>query len=198
MTTLKSSLAWFSIVGLLGCMTLQNEDLRSPEDQLIHKMSAGDETHRGAYNQFKFRATLLTPEVAQTIIEKKARFYQWSPVKREEALTQMREKQSVSIEVFISFFTPEYRDNNMDQKNSIWKIYLDSNGNRYEGRVKKDTTHFTELQNLIPYHARFNSPYIATFEIPAARVDYHSTSMTITGPLGNKTVKFGESQEAVN
>lgn len=193
---MKLKSAFFSLINvffsttILSCTSLRIEESKTPEDVTIKNASAGEETYRGAYNTFTFRATLMTRKVAEAIISKRNTFYKWDAAKRAEARAKMEEHQATSTDVFISFFTPEPRDNNLDQRNAIWKVYLETGGRRYEPIVKKDTTHFTELQSLITYHVRWNTPYVATFAIPTSQLDLGPSTLTITGPLGSKTVDF--------
>lgn len=156
----------------------------------IEKYSDGEANYTGFYNTFEYKATLHNTAIRTAMLQKQNDYYQWD---REKFLSE-REKSEKEIAsettVFLSFYTPERRNDNLYEAKSIWRIYLDAGGRRYQGKVKRVRSLLAELQALYPYHTRWNSPYTVTFPVPTAAVETQNLTLTVTGPLGSKTVKF--------
>ncbi len=160
--------------------------------ELINQFSGGDEINSGFYNHFAFKATLLNTPTYESIIGQKASFYKWSTPKLLSEREKVEQNSSSETKVFMSFFTPNRKDDNFTDKNSIWKVYLESNGQRYEGKVVKDRRRPTELQKLYPYHSKWNSAYMIKFNVPTSRIENKPSKFTVTGPMGSKEVTFNQ------
>jgi hypothetical protein len=156
----------------------------------IDEYSAGEVEYEGAYNNFRFRTTLMNTVVQQAYIDKKTEIYKWDPVKRQAMLQKMQEPNSSQTSIFMSFFTPIRQDDNLSTAKSIWSIYLQTSQGRYEGKAVKNRDNRTELYLMFPYHQRFSSGYDITFNVPLSQVENEETTLTVSGPLGTKTVKF--------
>lgn len=172
-----------------SCASPHKEGLSEYED-LIDKNSAGEKVFHGVYENFDFRATALSKTVIASIIDRKAELYQWDEstkkIKHDEMLTKLGGKTSL----FISFFTPNRNENNLDSKKSIWMIYLDTKGTRYTGKATRNNTHATELIAAFPYHTRWANAYDVVFDLPLENFEIAGSKVTVTGPLGKREVIF--------
>jgi hypothetical protein len=157
---------------------------------VIESGSAGNLDYAGLYNTFDFRATLLNSRVRDALIQRQGESYQWDASKLATERERSTQEASAETVIFLSFFTPERRNDNLADTKSIWRALLDVGGRRYEAKVKKDRRLVVELQSLFPYHTRWNSPYILTFPVSTMAIESQVAQLTITGPLGTQTVNF--------
>jgi len=197
-TTLALVTAAFCILAISGACSstppLAEPAKNSPEiqaaDAEIDRFSDGDAQYVGFYNNFLYRATILNSQVRGALLRKQAEFYQWD---RDKLLGE-REKSDrgagIETTIFLSFFTPERRNDNLSDAKSIWRVYLEAGDRRYQGKVKKIRTPLAELIALYPYHTRWNTAYEISFPIPTLAIETQVLKLTITGPLGAKTVSF--------
>jgi hypothetical protein len=183
---------------LTGCATSTTNEGSQPSvpptvnayESTIDRYSAGDEEYNGFYNQFAFKATLQNSTVIRALLDRQGEYYKWEPSKVQAERDKAAQDSASKTEVFISFFTPERRNDNLADHKSIWRVFIDVDGQRYTGTVKKSKKLFAELNNLYSFFTRWNTPYVVSFPIPVAQVESHQVSLTITGPLGDRTVQF--------
>lgn len=182
---------------LCSCTSVPNEpqvvNYRIDEaaySSLIDKNSDGQSEYNGFHNNFEFRGTLLNSAVNEGMIKRQGDYYQWEEEKlateREKAIQEM----SSTTKVHVSFFTPERKNDNLTGMKSIWRVFLDAGGQRYIGTVKKDKRLLAELQVLYPYHTRWTTPYTFEFPVPTSVIEGQNSTLTVTGPLGTRTIKF--------
>ncbi|MES2965695.1 MAG: hypothetical protein V4760_17570 [Bdellovibrionota bacterium] len=165
-------------------------DIAKVYEQKIEAYSAGDTEYSGFYNNFEYKATLKNTAIRETLLAKRASYYQWEPTKLDAEKAKDQQELASITETFVSFFTPDRNNDNLTDKKSIWRIYLDVGGRRYEGKPLKIRGNLAELQSLYPYHTRWNTPYTFQFQVPTTAVETQSSTLTITGPLGTRSVTF--------
>lgn len=154
----------------------------------IEASSAGDRQFSGFYHNFEFKVTILIPETEKRVLKRKAEFYHWSPSQLEEKMAKSAAAEKTKC--FLSFYTPNFNDDNLDKKTSIWKIYLSHQGQRYEGVAKKAKINLTEAKSLYPYHNRWATPYFIEFPVNPSEVELAGLEFEISGPLGRRKVTF--------
>lgn len=168
------------------------ETLAVPADHslVIEKSSSGDSEFSGLYNTFELKATILNSTVRDSILKRQSEYYLWEPsllnAEREKAAQELSSETSV----FLSFSTPERKNDNLADTKAIWRIYLEAGNRRYVGKAKRDRRLIAELQSLFPYHTRWNSPYVITFPVAANALDGQPIRLTVTGPLGTRVLEF--------
>lgn len=156
----------------------------------VENFSAGDIQYEGIYSNFNYRATIMSPDMQRLYINKKTEIYLWSDEKRANELAKLQEKNDTTSKIFLSFFTPNRWDDNLSTPKSIWSVYLHVGTQRYEGKILKNRDSRTEINSLFPYHGRFASAYNVEFSVPVNQITTQELKITITGPLGVKTVQF--------
>ena len=97
---------------------------------------------------------------------------------------------SAETTAFLSFSTPERKNDNLADAKAIWRIILESGGRRYVGKAKRDRRLLAELQALYPYHTRWNTPYLITFPVAMTALETQTIKLTLTGPLGSRILEF--------
>ena len=162
-------------------------------DEYVNKIqahSAGDKQFAGLYHNFEFRSTLLSRDISRTIHNRMNLYYDWGKDEASKKLQERMAELDSKTKVWLSFFTPERKDDNLANKVSIWKIYLVADGTRYEGKAKKANTNFSEARALFPYHSRWATPYYVEFPVPTDEVSGRNTKLVITGPLGRREINY--------
>jgi hypothetical protein len=157
---------------------------------VIERNSAGEANYAGFYNTFEYNATLLNYQVREALVTRETEYYQWDAAKTKLERDKARQEMASETAVFLSFFTPDRHNDNLADTKAIWRIFLDVGGSRYTGKAKKLRTLLAELQALYPYHTRWNTPYMVTFPVPVSAIESQPSKLTITGPLGTKSVEF--------
>ena len=174
----------------LGCQTHPFSEGRTEYINKIENHSAGDKQFSGLYHNFEFRSTVLTHDISRTIHDRLNQFYDWDEQEAQEKLNERMSKLEDTTLLWLSFFTPDRKNDNLANKISIWKIYLEAGDQRYEGRPYKANTNHDEAQALFPYHSRWATPYYVEFPVPTAQVENSDLKLVITGPLGRREVSF--------
>ncbi|MBL7671649.1 MAG: hypothetical protein JNM39_14280 [Bdellovibrionaceae bacterium] len=163
---------------------------QSEYEQILDLNSKNIETYQGLYNTVNMSAALVRSQLSEAQLKQKARLYQWdSPYYQQEALKRV-ETMKKQTEVFVSFYTPEKKHDDLHKNQTLWKIFLDAGGKRYEGKAQKVKLLTSEVQGLYPFHNRFATPYTITFPVPTTALDGKEAKLTITGSVGSVAVVF--------
>lgn len=185
----------FSLI-LTACasyeVTPENRTQRTTGDyvSVIDKHTDKARRYSGFYNTLEIEATILTSEVAQSQLEQSADLYQWNDSRLAEEKGKFEKRLNNESEIFLSFFTPERKNDNLSKPDSIWKIFLDVDGRRFEGKATKIKLSLPELESLYPYHNRFYTPYSITFPVSIRSIEGKPMKFTITGAVGSATLNF--------
>ncbi len=199
--TLRSVFLMASAVFLSGCATTKMDasapasentkvDVSRTYEQDIERYSAGDTEYSGFYNNFEFKATILNSHVRSAMLTKRTAYYQWTDAQASSEREKSNQEMSSQTKVFMAFFTPNPKNDNLMDDKTIWRIYLDAGGRRYEGKPKRIRLLLAELQSLYPYMNRWATPYEVTFDVPTAAVESGPSTYTVTGPLGTRSINF--------
>jgi len=159
-------------------------------EKILDKYSTGDTEYNGFYNSFGFHVAILNSEVIEASIKRQAFFYLWDQARIDSERDKAFKAASESTDVFLSFFTPDKRDDNLATEKSIWRVLLDVGGKRYVGKIKKLKRNLSELITLYPFHTRWNTAYLVSFPIMVSQAETQNSKLTITGPLGVRSVEF--------
>lgn len=190
-------------MGLASCTSKQTIETQQANDgshpghpasfeRIMETYSAGDSEYTGFYNNFEYRVTLLNTAVREAQLAKQTEFYQWDAAKVALEREKMTKELGEETKVFMSFFTPDRLNDNLTNAKSIWRVYLEVDGRRFEGKIKRLRNLLAELQALYPGHTRWTSPYEVTFPVGAASIERKVSKYTVTGPLGTRDVTFPE------
>ena len=193
---LKTFVAPLFLLTFLGCATgYQNPNLPNlaPEKEYFRAVvdfTAKQQVYDGLYQKMEFDATLLNSKVARLQVDESARIYQWSEDQYKNKKSETETNLSKQTDVFLGFFVPERKQDDLQKSSTLWKIFLDVNGKRYEAKVTKIKTIHADVVSLYPHQSRFYTPYKLTFAVPATQVDNAASKLTLTGPVGSTSVDF--------
>lgn len=189
-----------ALLALVGCASNGSSPLRSPSNpeirvprnhvEVIEANSSGDSDFSGLYNTFEIKATILNSQVRDALTARQAEYYQWDHAQTDSDRDRQLQENSSEADVFMSFSTPIRKNDNLADKKTIWRVFLEADGHRYQGTVKKDRRLLTEIQALFPYHTRWNTPYLLSFPVSMSAIESNLIKLTITGPAGSRTLEF--------
>ncbi len=164
----------------------------SPSDyeNLITQKTKKVEIYQGLENKLTVSATRIDSEVTEGTLSHSARLAQWEEPKYKEERFKIVTKHTDRTEFFVSFYTPERKLADLANTKNLWKIYLDVNGQRYEGKATKMRQLLSEIQALYPYHNRWSTPFMVSFPVSTALTENKSAVMTLTGAVGSAQLKF--------
>lgn len=192
-----TSLAFCAAVQLTACSS-PNPSASSASAEagadyfdLLEARTSSAQVYEGFYNTMDVKAGLLTGEVVQAQFAYLKKIYQWDDAQymkeRDKALIQIQKE----TEVFLSFFVPEKKHDDINKKTTTWRVFLDVEGRRYEGVATKLKNVLADQQALYPFHTRWATGYKIKFPIAAVLLDKtRNVKMTVTGTLGSAQVEF--------
>lgn len=159
-------------------------------ESLIKKYTRSDKRYSGLYNKYHVSATLLNSQV-QGAIDDRLRFYkQLNDQDYESEREASQQRLSSQSLVFLSFYSPEKDYRKLHRPNSLWKIYVEYNGQKYPGRIKKDKEKELQLKKLFPHHSRWSSPYIVTFNVPMTSLEEGKATLILSSSAGKSVLEF--------
>lgn len=187
--------AIFLVFGLLGCATLPDNPqlkLMSVADYqaVIARNTEGVKVYDGFMNTMDFKATLLNTEVVRAQADQNARVYQWNPEQYEKEKATSEANLQKESQVFLSFFVPEKKYDDLAKPTTRWKIFLDAGGRRFEGKAMRVKAQLAEMTVLYPHHTRWQTSYKLTFNVPMSVIEKDEKKITLTGPVGSASITF--------
>lgn len=183
----------FSIV--MGCATSDkntNSRLtpRNEVESLVEDYSDESQKYDGFENILQVAGTLLNSKVKPAVLDQKARVYEWNDEQLEQERKTMQTDLGKKTEIFLSFFTPNKKQDDLNKTKSLWKIFLDAGGRRYEGTATRLNSQVGEMRVYYPYHNRWSTPYMISFNVPTSEIENTEAKLTLTGPVGSTTLTF--------
>lgn len=167
----------------------------SDYDQTVKRNSRQEQVYSGLYNAIDQRSIILNSEVSEAQVDQMARVYIWDENKYTQEKIKAEEKLRKESEFFVSFFTPERKHDDLNKNKTLWKIFLDVDGKRYEAKVSKIKLLTEEVQSIYPFHNRFSTPYMLTFPVAMKQIENSkSIKLTITGPVGTTSVDYAKTK----
>jgi len=133
--------------------------------------------------------TILNSEVQTAALRQRSAYMQWDSKTYSLEREKVQQDATAYAKFFLRFYSPDHEYDDLHKGKTIWKVYLDVSGQRFEGKVKKMTEKQIELQTIFPHFDRFSTPYEITFNVPMTTVENTSSKVTLTGSLG--TGEFG-------
>ncbi len=191
-TILKISLVAIFLIFLIFSTSCSHSPSQNNEyANIITNNSQKAKKYKFLYHVFSFESTLKNQEVSRKILQHKTEYNNWTAQKFEQEFEKFSKRSLIYTDLFLSFYTPKRNNNNIDDpEKTIWNITLNVNGKEYKGKAKKDKRIFEEITKIYPYHNRWSMPYIVSFPVPLSEVERVQAELTISGPMGTKTVLF--------
>jgi hypothetical protein len=162
----------------------------SDYQKLIHKYTDHIKDYKGFHNTFQVYATLVNSEIQSALIQRESDALQWDQDKATNEREKAFQEMSNETKVIVSLYTPTSKYNDLHKGISIWKLYLEANGKRYEGSAMKKDLRLIQLKKLYPYHNRWSQAYEVSFNVPTSVAESSDTKFIMASSLGKAELKF--------
>lgn len=156
-------------------------------NEILTSHTATIRKYVGFYNTIEMQGVLLTPDMVDAQIKQNTRLYQWDADKVRVEREKMNSRLNSDTEIFLAFYTPERKNDNLDKVQTLWKVFIDANGHRYEGKITKIKLLPGEIMGMYPFYSRFCTPYNVTIPVPAAQLS-GPVRLTVTGSLSSASI----------
>ncbi len=193
LTTIGLALTLISCASTPPATDLELVFKRIPDNKykkLIAQNTQNDKQYEGLYNIYEAYATLLNAETQEALLQREGYYMQWDMTKAQTERERSIQKRSTSTQFYLSLFTPKNQHNDLHKLASMWKVFLEVDGIRYQGKVERFPKNLEQIKNLFPHHSRFNRGYIVNFAIPLSQVENQKSVFILTSTLGTSTFKF--------
>jgi hypothetical protein len=194
---MKLLLITLSLIFMTGCAsrTKNGAEIGSRLDErtyndLIMRNTRHDIQYDGFYNKFEIYATFLNTQTQAAILQKNSDVYQWDTAEAQRQREKVFQENSTETRFAVSFFVPSVRLNDLHKGASIWKIYLEANGQRYEGKASRRNGKLEDIQASFPYHNRWSVPYEVVFKVPLTAVEQGTVRFILTSSQGTSKFEY--------
>jgi hypothetical protein len=157
---------------------------------IVKRFTVKTNQYSGFYQTFQADMTILTTEMQTAALRQKGSFLQWDQKEYQTEREKMLQECSAYSKFFMRFYSPERDYDDLHKGKSVWKVYLDFSGQRFEGKVKKSPEKYIELKTEFPYLDRFSTPYEITFNVPMSTIEKAEAKVTLTSSLGSAEFVF--------
>lgn len=183
---------------MLGCSTGEKKAGAEVGTQLTAsdyrdifvKNTQNDKSYNGFSQIYDVSVTYVGSDLQTAILQKKSDAYLWDSEKAQEERESLFQENTNSIKFITVLFTPAVRINDLDKRDSVWKIYLDVNGQRYTGEVTKIKGPIEQVIEIYPSHNRFSKAYEVSFKAPMQSLEEYAKTFTITSDFGTSRFEF--------
>jgi hypothetical protein len=184
-------LALLAVCALFGCAHSQPKGAvigtrldDETYEKLIEKFTRHDLQYDGVYNRFEAWATFLNTDTQATILQKRSDVLEWDQTQAQKEREKSFQENATQTRFALSFFVPSVKLNDLHKATSIWKLYLEADGKRYEGHAMKHLGKFEDIRAVYPYHNRWSVPYDISFDVPLSAIEKGPVTFIITSSQG--------------
>jgi hypothetical protein len=144
----------------------------------------------GFYNKFEVFVTYMNSDVQSAYLQRRSDVLQWDVKTAQTERDKMFQENSTQTKFSMSLFTPTSRLNDLHKGTSIWKLYLEVDGQRYEGKPSKRNIKLEDHIALFPQHNRWSTPYEIVFQNPLSISEKSDVKFIITSSQGSAEFTF--------
>lgn len=158
--------------------------------EVIQKNTVKTNQYAGLYQTFQADMTIENSEVQTAALRQRGYFLQWDQKQFQTEREKGMQENSAYAKFFLRFYSPVHDYDDLHKGKTIWRVFLEINGQRLEGKVKKLSEKFVELQTTYPHLDHFSTPYEVTFSVPMTTVETTPCKVTLTSSLGTAGFAF--------
>lgn len=158
--------------------------------QLVSKYTRFARKYDGFYETYRAHVTYLTPEIREAQLKERASFMEWDSQKIQSERDRANQEMSTQTVFFLQFFSPDPDFDDLNKQNTIWHVYLEINGRRFDAKVKKYKHKLIEIRALYPEFDRFSTPYELAFNVSTRDAIRHPVKMVIASSVGDSEFVF--------
>ncbi len=157
---------------------------------LMRKHTVRTNQYSGFYQTFQADMTILTTEVQSASLRQKGNFLQWDQKQYQTQREKSLQEANAYSKFFMRFYSPDKDYDDLHKGKTIWKVFLDYGGNRFEGKVTRLGEKAVEVYTLYPHMDRFSTPYEITFNVPMTTIEQGSAKVVLSSSLGQAEFPF--------
>lgn len=157
---------------------------------LIRRHTSRTDQYSGFYQTFQADMTILTTEVMSASLRQKGNFMQWDMKQYQTEREKSLQEANAYSKFFMRFYTPDRDYDDLHKGKTIWKVFLEYSGTRFEGKVAKMQEKAVEVATLFPNMDRFSTAYMITFNVPMTTVEQGDCKVILTSSLGQAEFSF--------
>lgn len=198
---MKNFVLFFVLLSLTACasyeVTPTGQSIKTTHNymEIIERHTDSVRLYSGFYNILDMEATLISSEVAEAQLAQGGMLYQWDETRAKEEKAKFESRLSRETEMFLSFYVPDRKQDDLFKANTIWRIFLDVDGKRYAGKATRVKMQLVEIEGLYPYHNRFYSPYMVSFPVSIRSIEGKPMKVTVTGAVGSGVLEFNKAKK---
>jgi hypothetical protein len=159
---------------------------------ILEKYTKEARGYSGLHNVFHFKVIHLTDEVIRAVARRKALYYQWTERQLREYLESEIQSTASRTKLFLSFYTPNRKHDDLNASNSMWKLYLKNENRRLTGKARKLADPVAKIAAIFPFHDNWSSPYEVEFPVSSSEINLGDAMFTVTGSLGAAEVSLNK------
>ena len=182
-----------SILLLSACSSPSKKfDEQYSYTQNLNSQTRSDKKYSGMSNVYQVSVTRLTPKVYSLTDQKIAFLQQWPSHRVEEASQKQEESLAKSTSFIVILYTPVVKNNDLKKgDDSIWRTYLEVNGQRFPGLANIAPYKPTQIVTLFPGMTRFSKAYQVQFPIANNEASSEGAiKFILTSDLGTSEFTF--------
>jgi hypothetical protein len=141
----------------------------------------------------RVHATCFSPEFVAVYTVKRAQIFKLPPGEREALSRQLKEEWSRSYPFLVAMATQDYSWNDLDRKNSVWKVTLANDKKQVvsPSQITAEREVTPTITELFPFVSRFHRVYHLRFPktlpdgSPLVGADTEQLALRLAGALGH-------------
>jgi hypothetical protein len=159
---------------------------------ILNHWTDSDKAYSGLSAVYEVTATLMALEVVEHQVYLDAEQLKWTPERYRDAKQKALFEAQTEATVFVSLYTGKNENNDLDKTKTIWNIFLNADGKRFEPKsIKRIHDNQAQLLAKFPYHNVWSRAYMIKFSAQTSVVTSSSKiSLTLASPLGSSELKF--------
>ncbi|MDH4227712.1 MAG: hypothetical protein OEV59_08225 [Deltaproteobacteria bacterium] len=181
------------IFALNGCVVRQM--LKSDAyTAALNRWTSTAKVYKDIEMRLSMTATFKSLEYRKAYVEEFARKYQIDTESKDRLLAREIETHGAYNEFFVVAYTPLYQWNDLEQKKSVWKLYLMNKNGAKTLPIEITKVDHTEAFYIefFPYLDHWSNAYVVKFPrydstgaVSLGEEDAELLRIVVTGPLGN-------------
>ncbi len=160
--------------------------------KLVKENTQSEKKYSGFVNLYQVSVTYMNEKVLSLKNQKLATLQQWPSHKVEEASQNLELSLAKSTKFMVLLYTPVVKNNDLTKgDDSIWRTYLEVNGQRFPGTISKTKYTMSQVATLFPNVNIFMKPYEVSFDIADREaLSSGAVKFVLTSNLGTSEFEF--------
>ncbi|MCB0415044.1 MAG: hypothetical protein KDD50_11970 [Bdellovibrionales bacterium] len=192
----------YLLVTSLSCSSIEEGSPEISPPQLSYEQYAdlvdentfSDKRYSGLYNKYHVWATFLTSKLQEAQLDQIRFFLQQSQEEYQKSKEHFQQLRSTSSQVFLSFYSPEKDYRNLNRPESLWRVYLEFEGKRYQGKISLEKEKKLQIKKIYPHHTRWSTAYLVDFNLPMTTLETGHAKFILTSSAGKTIFEFNSNK----